>query len=83
MKDFILAALPWVVVALVLAVLMIKRSISKNKEKKDLDYSTEGMSIGMSLGCAVGASNIIDIGTAINLGMLFGLAVGMLIKKCD
>ena len=81
MKDFILAALPWVVATLFLAVLIIRRNISKNKEKKAEDYSTEGMSIGMCLGCAVGASNIMNIGIALSLGMLFGLAIGMLIKK--
>ena len=81
MKDFILAALPWVVAALFLAVLIIKRNISKNKEKKAEDYSAEGMSIGMCLGCAIGASNIMNIGIALSLGMLFGLAIGMLIKK--
>ena len=81
MRDFILVALPWVVVILFLAVLIIKRNISKNKEKKAEDYSTEGMSIGMCLGCAIGASNIMNIGIALSLGMLFGLAIGMLIKK--
>ena len=81
MKDFILAALPWVVAALFLAVLTIKRKISKNKEKKVVDYCTEGMSIGMCLGCAIGAANIMNIGIALSLGMLFGLAIGMLIKK--
>lgn len=81
MKELILTALPWAVVVLFLAVLIIKRNISKNKEKKLGDYSTEGMSIGMCLGCAIGASNIMNIGIALSLGMLFGLAIGMLIKK--
>ena len=52
--------MPWVVVALFLAVLIIKRNISKNKEKKAEDYSSEGMSRGMCLGCAIGASNIMN-----------------------
>ena len=81
MRDFILVALPWVVVILFLAMLIIKKYISKNKEKKAEDYSTEGMSIGMCLGCAIGASNIMNIGIALSLGMLFGLAIGMLIKN--
>ena len=81
MRNFILVALPWVVVILFLAVLIIKKNISKNKEKKSEDYSAEGMSIGMCLGCAIGASNIMNIGIALSLGMLFGFAIGMLIKK--
>ena len=81
MKDFVLAALPWGVVVLFLAVLIIKTNISKNKGKKAEDYSAEGMSIGMCLGCAIGASNIMNIGISLSLGMLFGLAIGMLIKK--
>ena len=49
MKEYILAALPWAVIVLFLAVLIIKRNISKNKEKKSEDYSAEGMSIGMMI----------------------------------
>ena len=37
MKEYILAALPWAVIVLFLAVLIIKRNISKNKEKKSED----------------------------------------------
>ena len=81
MKDFILASLPLGGAALFLVVLIIKKNISKNKEKKAEDYSAEGMSIGMCLGCAIGASNIMNIGISLSLGMLFGFAIGMMIKK--
>lgn len=45
------------------------------------NYGTEGMLIGMCFGCAIGASGVINLATAMMLGLLIGLAVGMNIKK--
>lgn len=80
MKEFVIAALPWIVIGLVLIVYFVKRKSSEQNEKV-ADYSTEGMCMGICFGSAIGATNIINIGTAISLGMLVGLLIGMLIKK--
>lgn len=45
------------------------------------DRMTEGMSIGMCFGAAIGSSGICDLATGISLGMLLGMVVGMYIKK--
>ena len=65
--DFLRAALPWIAVGLLLAMLFARGAKKKMKESKAGDYGTEGMCLGMCLG--------------ISLGMLIGLAIGTCIKK--
>ena len=78
--DFMRAALPWIAVGLLLALLFARGAGSK-KEEKAADYGTEGMCIGMCFGSAIGASLGNDTGIGISLGMLIGLAIGSSIKK--
>lgn len=85
MKEFILAALPWIIIGLCVAVLAVqvsrKRSKGKDREKKE-NYMAEGMCIGMCLGVsfqvAIGFDNL---GVALCIGMLVGEVIGMMIPK--
>ena len=84
MKDFISAALPWIIVGITLAILFV--SLNANKKKsKDSDeyvenYGTLGMLIGMSIGSAIGHF-FKDTSIGMSTGMLFGLSIGMCVKK--
>ena len=79
--DFLLAALPWIAVGLLLAVFFARGARKKKKEEQTGDCGTEGMCIGMCLGTAIGTSLGNNISIGISLGMLIGLAVGTCIKK--
>ena len=54
--DFLRAALPWIAVGLLLAMLFARGAKEKIKESKAGDYGTEGMCLGMCLGTTIGAS---------------------------
>lgn len=75
MKDFILAALPFIIVGLCLAVILA------NGDHKQNNYSAEGMCIGMCLGSSLSCALSINMGLSLSLGMLIGETVGLLIKK--
>lgn len=82
--DFILAALPWLCLGLLLAVFFAKSAKKKKgaddgKEKET--YMTEGMAIGMCLGTALGTSFGNNTGIGLSLGMLLGLVIGSCIEK--
>lgn len=77
MKDFITAALPWIIIGIAIALL----AVNAGKRKKGDDNMSEGMCIGMCIGVALGASGVIDLGLGISLGMLAGMAVGSCVKK--
>lgn len=79
--DFLRAALPWIAVGLLLAMLFARGAKKKMKESKAGDYGTEGMCLGMCLGTTIGASLGNNTGIGISLGMLIGLAIGTCIKK--
>lgn len=79
MKDFIFAAMPFVITGVCVAVLCA------NGKKEDLgdtkNFLTEGMCIGMCLGVALATSLQMNLGLGISLGMLVGETIGMFIKK--
>ena len=75
--DFIHAALPVIIIGLVLAVFFAFRS----KSNSENNYSTTGMALGMCFGSLLGSLGIVDIGIGLSLGMLIGLCFGSLIKK--
>ena len=79
--DFIRAALPWIVMGLLLAVYFARCAGKKKKEEQTGDYSTEGMCLGMCFGTAIGTAFGNNIAIGLPLGMLFGLAIGSSIKK--
>ena len=56
MKDFITAALPWIIIGIAIALLAVNAGKRKKGEKKADDNMSEGMCIGMCIGVALGAS---------------------------
>ena len=79
--DFIRAALPWIVMGLLLAVYFARCAGKKKKEEQTGDYGAEGMCLGMCFGTAIGTAFGNNIAIGLPLGMLFDLAVGSSIKK--
>ena len=82
--DFLLAALPWLTIGLVLAVFFARNARNGKKEtdeKPKDDYGILGMCLGMSIGSALGISMGHHTGIGISLGMLIGLVIGSSIKK--
>lgn len=77
MKEFILAALPWICIGIAVALLAANNGAVKKAKDSDKEYGnymTEGMCLGMCVGTALGGNGLI-------YGMLLGLVVGMFIKK--
>lgn len=79
MKDFIFAAMPFVVVGICIAILCVNSKKMHADGKKN--YLTEGMCIGSCLGVAFSTAMQINLGLGISLGMLLGETVGMFIKE--
>lgn len=76
MKDFILAALPFIITGI--SIIIITVNSKKNKE----NYIPEGMCIGMSFGLMF--SNLFNsnyMGLSLSIGMLLGEVIGSFIKK--
>ena len=81
--DFIMAALPWIAMGLLLAIFCARSASGKRKsDEKNENYGTEGMCLGMCLGTAIGTA-LDNTGIGISLGMLIGLAIGTCMKKAD
>ena len=79
--DFLRAALPWIVMGLLLAVFFARSSGKEKKEETPDNYGTTGMCLGMCFGTAIGTALGNNTGIGISLGMLIGLAIGTCIKK--
>ena len=79
--DFLRAALPWIAVGLLLAVLCARSTGKRKKGEQADNYSTEGMCLGMCFGTAIGTALGNNTGLGISLGMLIGLAIGSAIEK--
>ena len=75
MKDFILSALPFIVIGICLAIICAN---FKNEKKT---YCSEGMAIGMCFGVAISSALHINLGIGISLGMLIGEAIGICKEK--
>lgn len=97
MKDFLLTALPWVLIGIVVAIIAANFSKKKKKintiEQENLNqtesqnigdednYMSVGMSLGMCIGIVFSTTGIVPLSYGISFGMLFGMVVGMFIKK--
>ena len=79
--DFLRAALPWIAMGLLLAVLFARSAGKKQKEEQPDNYGTEGMCLGMCFGTAIGIAMGNHISIGLPLGMLCGLVIGSSIKK--
>ena len=77
MKEFMMAALPWICIGIAIALFAVNHGSAKKAKDSDKEYGnymTEGMCLGMCVGTALGGNGLI-------YGMLLGLVVGMLIRK--
>lgn len=97
MADFLLAALPWVVIGIAVAVMLVnfnrKRGELSIEKQKGMDgenskstegennYMYVGMCLGMCLGSVLSLSGIVTLSYGISFGMLIGMTVGLYIKK--
>ena len=76
--DFLSAALPWICIGLLLAIVSAQNF---RKGKKKETYSSEGLALGMCLGTAVGTALGNNIAIGLPLGTLIGFIIGSLIEK--
>ncbi|MBD3109908.1 DUF2700 domain-containing protein [Bacillus sp. AGMB 02131] len=85
MKDFILAALPWVVLGITVAIAMvnIKGDKARKEDREKIgNYMSVGMSIGMCFGIAIGLAFDEMLGrNGLTYGICFGMLGGMVIGK--
>ncbi len=85
MKDFITAALPWVMMGLALAVLAASYAREKKEDqKKRNELQLGGMALGMLLGVALGITGLLENhALGISLGALWGLVIGTAVEPRD
>ena len=77
MKEFMMAALPWICIGIAIALFAANHGAVKKAKENDKEYGnyiTEGMCLGMCVGTALD-------GNSLSLGMLIGMAIGMCIRK--
>lgn len=85
MKDFITAALPWVMMGLALAVLAASYAREKKEDqKKRNELQLGGMALGMLLGVALGITGLLENhALGISLGAPWGLVIGTAVEPRD
>jgi len=85
MRDFIFAALPWIVIGVSIAFITANFKREKKNEKEG-SYISIGISLGMCFGVAIGSllaktfGNIV-LTYSICFGMLIGVVAGLFISK--
>jgi len=77
MKEFLLAALPFILCGLAIIVILMN---TKKQTSKD-NYLAEGMCLGLAFGSMIGALFPSQLGLCLSLGMLIGEAIGSCFKK--
>ncbi|MBO4522422.1 MAG: hypothetical protein J5703_04475 [Methanomicrobium sp.] len=77
--EFTGAALPWIAIALMLAVFFAR--CAALKKNGDGEYDSESMSLGMCFGVALSAALNINVGLGMVAGMMLGLIAGSVIAK--
>ena len=80
---FLSAALPWIAMALLLAIFSVRETGRKNDQEKQMDYGSEGMALGVCLGVAISTAIHINVGIGMIAGMVLGLLIGSGVKKKD
>ena len=81
MLEFIKAALPWVVMGIVIAIFAAQNSNRKKSADKDKKKQESYMNEGMCLGVCIASAGVWDMGIGISLGLCAGLLIGSLVKK--
>ena len=91
MKDFILSALPFVLMGLALAVFaagQVRKKKSSDQEKQENHKRGGkniplGMALGMLAGVAFGTAGVLDLATYMSLGTLWGIVIASLLPDKD
>ena len=81
--DFLSAALPWIAIALLLAIFFAREAGGKRDREKQAEYGSEGMALGVCLGVAISTAIHINVGIGMIAGMVLGLLIGSGVKKKD
>ena len=81
LMEFMDAALPWIALALLLAVFAVRSAGRRDGKEKRGDCGSEGMALGMCLGTALAAALHFNIGLGMMAGMLLGLLAGSAKEK--
>ena len=84
MKEFVTAALPWVLVGIALAILAVNCGMEKQKDEKKSASITVGAGLGLLLGVALNSCGLWDnhaLGLAI--GPLWGMALAAMYRSKD
>lgn len=81
MKDFILAALPWVLCGIAVAIICANLAGSKQKTQNKLDRRVAlGLALGLMFGPALNAAGLwSNHGLGLALGPLWGMALALLL----
>jgi len=83
MLDFLLAALPWMIMGIAVTIAAV--NFSGKREKLNIeeqkDYMSAGMCFGMCFGSVLGSLGVVSLSYGISFGMLIGMVLGMCIKK--
>ena len=81
MKEFILAALPWVLCGIAVAIICANLAGSKQKTQKKLDRRIAlGLALGLMFGSALNAAGLWGShGLGLALGPLWGMALASLL----
>lgn len=79
MKDFLMAALPWVLAGLALAILAGSSALEKQKDEKRGGRIAMGAALGLMLGVALNGCGLWeDHALGMALGPLWGMALASL-----
>ena len=90
MRDFLTAALPWVLIGIAIAVFAAGAAVGAKRKRKKREngeetapgtFWMEGMCFGLAMGVCFGSIGVVRLETGIGMGMLLGLAVGGFIPK--
>lgn len=92
MKDFVMAALPWVLFGLTIAFYAAINSFAKELQKsgklseitveKMKSSMSKNMCVGMVLGFCIGLNGKVSILLGIGVGLLVGLFLGAFLGYC-
>ncbi len=97
MSDFLLAALPWLVMGIAIAFAVVifsrkkdklniggQKGLDKENSKSTVDeddYMSVGMCLGICFGSVFSLLGLVSLSYGISFGMLIGMVAGMYIKK--
>lgn len=85
MNDFIMAAIPWILMGISIAGYAVYGAKKKKERENDTEgirecYIAEGLYLGMTLGLGIGYL-VGQIHWGIGIGMVIGVIIGFIVPK--